>query len=528
MSVFRHSFPQYDGELLNADVTMVGTTIPYIVILRRDFPSTYLNFHTVGGQFVGVWDAEGQYIESGDTGYGFRWRIWAQGSGVIALTQDESYSVSALPAPSIGNVTVASGTWAEHTIPAATFDLDDFLDYTNGIRLGFELTSGIVQIRTVQLECYPLSGTEGWWSTQPSYEVDGLSVVGTKGAGGITLPEFQAGTRTDALDLAYADLAVNNPAFETDPTALGIDNLNDVVSAGTSSWMRVGPTVEDGVYFGQLNMGVYKAWVAVSDIGGSNWSTPNGTDGVDYIRVPGYTIYDAGAFTRSSANPSNGPGGHVVWDDPHVVYYSDNTIAVGDYLLANMRIWFSIVEEAPHATTDPIDWTARGAPQHTTTPASPDISPEIEPISLPSSGSFAVYAYASALDLDETHTKPILADDDVDTAVYFQSHVGVQTGSSDPTATGSNPLLYSEHHDAFLQWDPYATPPGGKLKVRLPDNTWRIVGDEAGSDTERLKLQTPDLTWWKEYRATDGAVSVHPLKLYTADGWVFVGNMTPE
>jgi hypothetical protein len=68
----------------------------------------------------------------------------------------------------------------------------------------------------------------------------------------------------------------------------------------------------------------------------------------------------------------------------------------------------------------------------------------------------------------------------------------------------------------------------GKLKVRLTDNTWRIVGNPAGSDTERLKIQTPDLTWWKEYRTTDGDVPTHPLKLYTDTGWVIVGQWTPE
>lgn len=69
---------------------------------------------------------------------------------------------------------------------------------------------------------------------------------------------------------------------------------------------------------------------------------------------------------------------------------------------------------------------------------------------------------------------------------------------------------------------------GGQLKVWLPSAEWRIIGNEAGSATERLKIQTPDLTWWQEYRTVDGAVTTHPLKLYTADGWVVVSRMTPD
>lgn len=68
---------------------------------------------------------------------------------------------------------------------------------------------------------------------------------------------------------------------------------------------------------------------------------------------------------------------------------------------------------------------------------------------------------------------------------------------------------------------------GGRLKERQPDGTWRVLGnhDDTGG---RWKFMSPDLTVWKEYRTIDGAVTTHPVKLYTADGWVAVVDMTPD
>jgi hypothetical protein len=79
----------------------------------------------------------------------------------------------------------------------------------------------------------------------------------------------------------------------------------------------------------------------------------------------------------------------------------------------------------------------------------------------------------------------------------------------------------------FKYYNPSALPIAGRLKLRMTDSTWRILGNEADTGG-RLKIQTPDLTWWQEYRTTDGDVPVHPLKLYTADGWVVVARMTPD
>jgi hypothetical protein len=73
---------------------------------------------------------------------------------------------------------------------------------------------------------------------------------------------------------------------------------------------------------------------------------------------------------------------------------------------------------------------------------------------------------------------------------------------------------------------PYITFTG--LKVRMPDNTWRRVGDEGLATPGRIKIQSEDLTWWQEYRTGDGDVPVHPLKLYTAEGWLVVARMTPD
>lgn len=67
----------------------------------------------------------------------------------------------------------------------------------------------------------------------------------------------------------------------------------------------------------------------------------------------------------------------------------------------------------------------------------------------------------------------------------------------------------------------------GKLKLRMPDNTWRVLGNTEDTGG-RLKLRASDGTWWKEYRSIDGAVPRHPLKLWTDGGWVIGTTMTPD
>jgi hypothetical protein len=517
MSVFLNSTPQEDGELLNGSVEMVGTTLPYSVVAFRDAPN-YLHFFA-GGQFVGIWDSYYTYLETGDTGFTFRWKIWARGSGDLDLTQDTdpTWTLGSLPATSIGTVTVNSVDWELYHQPAGTIDLDDFLDF-DAIRLGLDLTSGEIDINTIQLECVPDSGTTGWWANQASFDVEDNWAT-AHAVADQTAPVVQADTEQDAWDDAYDAALADNPISETDPTVLGIDNLGDQIGNGVSDWARVSPTLVPVGYSGEIVWGVFKLWVDATPPPPS----PQGDEAVDYIRVPGYTAYDENAYTRRASNRSLPPATFVSWQNPHVIYGMTTSFTQGRYDEIGLSIGFSLVEEEPHPNDAPIDWSARGSGDHLIDVDS--LTTEVASVSLPSAGTFAVYGWALSVD-GGSLTKPVLPDPAELVGLYMAGSIRFAS-TDDPDAPDLR-LYYDEHYEAFSQWDPFATPPGGKLKVWLPSSEWRIIGDVSGSDTERLKVQTPDLTWWKEYRSSDGAVTTHPLKVYTADGWVVAADMTPD
>jgi hypothetical protein len=520
MSVFLNSTPQDDGNALTGGAILHGGAAEFNVVAFRD-TALYLELAS-GGQFVGIWSSEGTYLETGDTGFSFRWKFWARGSGTVALTQDTdpSWDTSALPSTSIGNLVVSAGGWTVYHVTTGTISLTDFLD-GDAIRLGLSLTSGAVDIQTIQLECVPDSGTMGWWSIQPSYDVGPFAATTARSTAQDGITYTGTVNQGDALQVAVDD-------------TIALDILNyagsDDTSAATSittvapSWARTNADVFiTGNFDASTNMGASYLSVKVS---GSH-ADPDGTEGTDYIRVPGYTEYDDDInYTRSAANFNNQALSFAVWDDPHIFYESDlGTYQFGDYESLNLKVLVYLGNyQDPLTTTG--GFLPTGVPIYEITPADP--AQTSAGITLPSSGAFTVWVVAATLRNDITEGDPIvIADPDADVGVFFSGRVALQT---DPTKDilAYEPLYYTEHFEAYAQWDPFATPPSGKLKVRLPDNTWRIVGDEAGSDTERLKLQTPDLTWWKEYRTSDGAVATHPLKLYTADGWVVASMMTPE
>jgi hypothetical protein len=526
MSVFLNSTSQSDGALLNGSVALFGATGSYgvyeasVVAYRSESQGNEQGLEfAAGGQFVGIWDAGGTYLEAGDSGFTFRWKIWARGTGTLAFTQDTdpTWSIATLPVVGIGTVDVSAGSWTLYHLDAGAIDLTAFLDF-DAIRLGIELLSGAVDITTIQLECVPDGDVTGGWSNHAGPTVENLTATALS-ADGLALAGADDDDRQAAWDAGYDAALAVSPLLETDPTAMTIQDYGEGIGTSSPAWARSGPNVVGPAYFGDFNLGARKTWVDVS----GGWVWPFGDEGVDYIRIPGYTINDGDyAYTRSAANRANKPTSHVAWDDPHVEYTRSNSYEAGDWQDTNVAVRFYLAEEETHASTAPIDWTDAATVLKTLTPLS--TTPQMETISLPSSGVFAIYAIAAALDGEED-TKPILPNPAAHVGIYWDAGMSVMSGST--SAPGIDPLTYTLYYDAFSQWDPNASP-AGKLKVRLPDNAWRIVGDEAGSDTERLKLQTPDLTWWQEYRATDGAVAVHPLKLYTAGGWVFVGNMTPD
>jgi hypothetical protein len=367
----------------------------------------------------------------------------------------------------------------------------------------------------------------GWWRNETTDDNDVELEAAAVRRSIFTIPTaYIDGTRQETWDAAYDMVLATNPVDETDPDVVGPEFLGDDITTGSPSWARINDVIDPpGADFATtFAMGVSKLWVQTS-VG--TYPALNGDEGVDYIRVPGFVTYDGSyRLARSAANRANPPSSFANWQTPHAVYFRDQgTYHAGDFEHMNLKIWFTVAEEESKYNQDPIVWGGGSAAtaSKTITPVSDEL--QVEEITLPSNGNVVVYSFASAL-TGEDETKPVLPSDD-NGGAYFAAAITLQ---SDPVGEVSvaKPLLYNLHFDAYSVWDPEAVPPGGKLKVRLPDNTWRIVGDEAGSGTERLKLQTPDLTWWKEYRASDGAVPVHPLKLYTADGWVFVGNMTPE
>jgi hypothetical protein len=526
MSAFLHSLPQGDGSILSGSVTVHGTGVhDYdVVSLREESRLTTSAYLTVssGGNYVAVFYNGGTYLVSGDTGFTFRWKIWASGSGTVELRQDVDPAWAySMPTPSLGNLVVSAGGSTLYHVAAGTISLSALLA-GDGVRLGIIGVSGTVDIQTIQLECVPTSGTQGWWATDTDDSGYGdLEAAGTTrssiGGGGYT----SYVNRQDAWDTSFIEaLGSGNPIADPSPSESPLTTLSIL----GLSWYRVNEILFEFPvpYRADVTLGIAKMWVHAPVVGSS--PTPHGTEGVDYIRIPGYTMFDNWAYTRSSANHNNPPTSFANWVTPNAVYASDNgTYQHGDYADMNDAIGIWIVEEE-YDSALPVSWVPSGDANIVITPAT--IGNSTESLVLPSSGQFAVYVLPMVL-LDGGvggDWEPVLPDPGADVGAYFQASVTLQ---SDPEAAFGAPLNYTITFDAFSVWDPYASP-GGKLKVRLPDNTWRIVGDPAGSDTERLKLQTPDLTWWKEYRASDGAVPVHPLKLYTAGGWVVTGMMTPE
>jgi hypothetical protein len=426
-----------------------------------------------------------------------------------------------MPTPSLGNLVVTAGSSTLYHVTADPVSLSGLLG-GDGVRLGLIGVSGTVDIWTVQLEVVPDTGTLGWWVTDTDDsgygDLDATAVMRSSvGGGGYT----SLVDRQDAWDTSFVTtLGSGNPLADPAPAITGLSTI----STSAISWYRVNEILFSvpQEYRADVTVSVAKMWVKAPIVGSS--PTPHGTDGVDYIRIPGYTINDDFAYVRSAANHANPPTSFANWVTPNAIIASDNgTYQVGDFEDMNDAIGIWIVAE-DYDSDLPVSWVPSGDADIVATPAT--IGTTISTLTLPSAGTFAVYVIPMVL-LDGGaggDWEPMLPDPGADVGAYFGASVTLQ---SDPEAAFGAPLQYTITFEGFSIWDPNASP-GGKLKVRLPDNTWRIVGDESGSDTERLKLQTPDLTWWKEYRASDGAVAVHPLKLYTSGGWVVASMMTPE
>jgi hypothetical protein len=527
MSVFLNSTPQEDGAILAAGATAVG--IPYesnLLSYREESlegTPQWLNLVS-GGQYVGVWDAYGTYLETGDTGYSFRWKFWARGTGTVALTQDTdpSGSTSTLPSTSIGNLVVDSVDWAIYHVTAGAIVLADFLDY-DGIRLGFTGSSGDVDITTCQLECVPDGATYGWWRSEATDPIGPANVTGRVRSklvdSGYSTDGVTAGNRPTAWNNARDDLLAQDILSQAGSAA----SPNTTLAMYVYDWARVfgvpGPFEQYGANF---NAGVQKQGIQ-APLGSP---TPDGTEGEDYIRLPGYTLYDSEPYVRDAGNHNNLAVPFFDWSDPHLVLYRDlGSFQTGDYQAIGLEVWVWLLEGYVDVASVPNSWIPDGAPMWVITPADADELTSIE-IDLPSAGAFTVYAVSSNASL-ETDDWPHLPNPEEDAGVQFAGGIWLQSGA-DVEVNVHPGLAYMKYYNAYSVWDPNATPPGGKLKVWLPSEEWRIIGDEAGSDTERLKMHTPDLTWWKEYRSSDGAVPVHPLKLYTADGWVIATMMTPD
>lgn len=515
MSVFLNSTPQEDGHPLTGGAALVGGTgtyfvFEYSIVAYRDAPQ-YLEL-TSGGQFVGVWDAFGTYLEAGDTGFTFRWKFWARGAGTVALTQDTDpgWSTSSLPSSSIGNLVVSAGDWTEYNVTASPIVLADFLDF-DGIRLGLNLTSGAVDITTIQLECVPDGDPIGWWASQPGEFTTGLTAE-AHSAGDTAFGEFTSLGRAGAWGAAIG--AAGDPTDEDDPAVLGLVDQGTAITTGAPSWARSNAVfgTDPQEYYSVMNFGANKTWVHAA----ATLPTPVGDEGTDYIRVPEWTVYDGPkAYVRHITNHELLPDGHVEFETPEAVITADLTLAFGEYLLTDSRVHLTIVEETPHENTDLIDWsvgTTLGPFAVVTAGSDPS---ETIGISLPPSGAFAIYAISGKA----AGYFPVLPGDD-DVATYLNVGLRIQSGVD-------GELRYTEFRHTYSVWDPFATPPGGQLKLRMPDNTWRILGNH-GDTGGRWKFESPDLTVWKEYRTVDGAVVTHPVKLYTADGWVNVVDMTPD
>jgi hypothetical protein len=446
-----------------------------------------------GNTIIAIASRSGTYLETGDT-VDFSWVIRCKGTATAAFRDDfdPSWDYSS-PANDLGSQSVAYADFTELVIPTTSLNVDSILDF-DGQRLTVEVTSGSLDIDQVSLQVYPPGGPVGYWT-------------GEMGTGAVEVP---ISTPTDAHAVGYgSDVSGPPTSFQASHDSAVADLLAQTSTTGTGTPHNV----VGGTLFGAIDAG---SWFLEDHV--QTYSVPInnaipdpvGTEGTDYIRRPDRTAYDVDAYLNFNGAPLLITG----WVNSVISVIRDRGLDDD----GNFRVYltdYGVLDpaDAVGAANLVLDETAYDAAAAPGTPRVTEFS--VDPLVSTPAWTYSLMSSWVTEDAPvSTWNSPIVG-----------LGVRIFLGSSD-FVTYWEPLTAVVAVPAFRYWDPNGTP--GRLKVWLPSDEWRIVGDEAGSDTERLKIQTPDLTWWKEYRTSDGAVAVHPLKLYTADGWVIASMMTPD
>jgi hypothetical protein len=452
MAVFLNSTPQEDGAIITGSVSVYGdASASNVVALREDSQTepTYVQIGT-GGQYVAILTKAGTYLEAGDTGYTFRWKFWAQGTGTLELRQDTDPSWGySMPTPGIGNLAVSSVGWTLYHVDADPIDLTAFLAY-DGVRLGMIGTSGTVSIQTVQLECVPDgTGTTGWWVDDTnSYDFGEMEATARSRNALGTDDEYVLTNRQDAWDLAVAEVTgASNPTADPSPS-LAFPNPPFITG---NSWYLAGEVlfIDPVPYGAQFSLGISKMWVD-TEVGSA--PVPHGTDGVDFIRIPAYTVSDEWPYIRSAANRSNPPTSFANWITPNAVYSANNGSSTGDYTATNNAIGMWVIEEEGNSDL-PVSWSPTEDPNWIVTPSTPGTV--TESVALPSSGHFVAYLMPMVV-YDGGAYEPVLPDPGADVSSQMGASLVFQ---SDAEAGFGAPLLYTLTFDPFSVWDPSATPP---------------------------------------------------------------------
>lgn len=502
--------PQEDGAVISG-VTISGGGDASDLFSYRNLD--YYGTFTTGDEFVGVWDAYGSYLETGDTGFTFKWAIYARGSGTIDLTQDTDpdWDTTTMPTAPVSTLTVGAMDWTEYLVPANSIVLADFLDF-DGIRLGLTGASGTVDIRCIQLRCVPDSGPYGWWRNQPSYDDSFATNVSHNLKTVLDDDNVTGGADpVSAAGLAYSNNVASDPLHQTPVTSAGF--FGPHLGGFMLDWVRCGYDAF-GVPFGSVATGAG----LMSVYGGPSDTNPDGYEGTDYIRIPDYTLYDDDNYVRSAANRANPPSSFVNWVTPHIWYRNDlGTYQSGDY--NNLQLWMSVYYQEWDGVTVP------SIPDYETATLIHQISTvdaeiTIEEITLPSAGNFLIWLIPSQLD-EVNGAVPnfgVLAPTDGG-GVYFSGEVSLQT-SDEPEINNHKALQRITHHEASSVWDPNETPPGGILMMTKGDGTSVPVGDPEATHEGRLVMKENDGTEWIEYRTTDGALT-------TREFWVTQRNAGP-
>jgi hypothetical protein len=240
----------------------------------------------VGDTIIAIASRSGTYLEPGDI-VNFSWVIRCRGTATVAFRDDfdPSWDYST-PANDLGSQSVAYADFTELVIPTTNLNVASVLAY-DGQRLTVEVTSGSLDIDQISLQVYPPGGAVGGYSAPlPAGTVE-VPISSTTDANAIGY-----GADVGGAPIGFAASWATAVAALHAETADIITGDSHNVAGGT-----LFEALDNGSWFLEDHVQTYLVPFnnAIPD--------PVGVDGVDYIRRPDRTAYDADAYLTFDGVP---------------------------------------------------------------------------------------------------------------------------------------------------------------------------------------------------------------------------------